>query len=214
METAPRHQCMIYEGSPAQHLKPLAAVIRERLEDNYRCVYMNSASMVAGIQDVLNELGVDVAACIKDGSLVVSSEPVVSKNGDFDIKKMIGQLEAVVDQAVKDGYKGLFATGDMTWEFGSRENYAKLVEYEWQLEKLFRRCPQLTGICQYHNDTLSREIMRQGLMTHRSVYINETLSYLNTHYIEPDTPIEQAPTKADLDAGLVNLFIGKPLIPT
>jgi len=100
----------------------------------------------------------------------------------------------------------------MTWEFGPRENFAKLVEYEWQLEKLFRRRPQLTGICQYHNDTLSPEIMRQGLMTHRSVYINETLSYLNTHYIEPDEPIERAPAKADLDIGLANLFIGKPLI--
>lgn len=211
MEAAIRHQCIIYEGPAAQHLQPVAALMRQKLNQNYRCVYMNTATMVSGMQSSLNFINVDVASRVRNGSLVFSSEPV-TKNGDFDVTDMIGQLDDAITQALKDGYKGLFATGDMTWEFGPRENFGKLIEYEWQLEKLFRRRSELTGICQYHHDTLPPGVARQGLMTHKSVYVNETLSHLNHHYLEPDSPIELAPANSDLDAGLANLFIGKPLI--
>ncbi len=35
---------------------------------------------------------------------------------------MLHKLEDALDQALSDGYKGLWATGDMTWEFGSEKN--------------------------------------------------------------------------------------------
>lgn len=48
-----------------------------------------------------------------------------------------------LDQALDDGYIGLWVTGDMTWEFGPEKNFAKLLEYEWRLEELFHRRPEL-----------------------------------------------------------------------
>ena len=71
-------------------------------------------------------------------------------------------VEEAVEVALSEGYKGLWATGDMTWEFGSRKNLAKLMEYEWRLEELFRRQEALCGICQYHQDTLPPEAMRRA----------------------------------------------------
>jgi len=46
-------------------------------------------------------------------------------------------LEAAVRQALSDGYRGLFATGDMTWEFGPDRDFKKLPEYELALQELF-----------------------------------------------------------------------------
>ena len=60
---------------------------------------------------------------------------------------------------------------------------AKLLEYEWKLEDLFRRQPALCGICQYHVDTLPRDMVLQGIVAHPTIFINETLSRLNPHYI-------------------------------
>ncbi len=40
-------------------------------------------------------------------------------DGSFDVPMMLANLEEALDQALRDGYKGLWATGDMTWEFGS-----------------------------------------------------------------------------------------------
>jgi hypothetical protein len=182
MEPTSRHQCLIYEGSPARHLPALTALIRQKLSENHRCLYLNSPPMVAGMRSYLYAAGVDVPKEVMRGSLVLSSDRGYLKNGSFDIDRMLILLNDAVTQALKVGYEGLWATGDMSWEFGPERNFCKLLEYEWRLEELFQAQPALYGICQYHADTLPREIMRHGLITHPTICINETLSRLNAHY--------------------------------
>jgi len=96
---------------------------------------------------------------------------------------MLEGLEAAVHQALSDGYQGFWVTGDMTWEFGSKKKFGKLLEYEWKLEDLFRRQPCLSGICQYH-----------VLRSHQKIFINETLSRLNPHYVTRDPYSDNAPS--------------------
>ena len=179
-----QHQCLIYQGAPSRQLPALAATIRRMLGANYRCLYLNSPSMVAGMSSYLAAQGTDVAREVSKTSLVLSSDQSHLSGGDFDIEQMIGRLEYAVIQALRDGYKGLWATGDMSWEFGSERNLQKLLRYERQLEELFRRQPSLCGICQYHGDLLPDDILDQGRLTHRAFFINETLSRVNSHYAE------------------------------
>ena len=183
MQPPSRHQCLIYSGSPARHLPALAALMRRKLEERHRCLYLDSPPMVAGMRSYLSAAGVDVAREVEKGSLVLSSDQGHLVDGHFDVDLMIRSLEEAVQQALNDGYLGLWATGDMTWEFGSRKEMAKLLEYEGKLEDLFRRQPSLCGICQYHVDTLPPEAVGQGLLTHPSLFINETLSRVNPHYV-------------------------------
>jgi hypothetical protein len=138
-----RHQCLIYSGSPAQHLPALAALIRRKLDERHRCLYLDSPPIVAGMRSYLAAAGVDVARAVEKGSLVLSSDQGHLVDGHFDADVMLRGLEDAVQQALKDGYQGLCATGDMTWEFGSRKEMAKLLEYEWKLEDIFRRQPFL-----------------------------------------------------------------------
>jgi hypothetical protein len=184
MEQMPRHQCLVYEGSPAPHLPKLVSLIRRKLNENNRCLYLNSPPMVAGLRSYLFAGGVDVPKEVMKGSLVLSSDTGHLQNGRFDIDRMLGILSDAVDQALNDGYQGLWATGDMSWEFGPERDFAKLVEYEWRLEELFLKHPTLSGICQYHTDTLPREIVRQGLLSPQAIFLNETLSRLDSHYID------------------------------
>ena len=88
--------------------------------------------MVAGIKSQLAANGVDVQQSITNGSLVLSSEQShLLGDWQFDISSMIGSLERALQQALKGGYQGLWATGDMTWEFGPSKDLTKLLEYEW-----------------------------------------------------------------------------------
>lgn len=98
------------------------------------------------------------------------------------MNRMLDILNEAAEQATKEGYDGIWATGDMTWEFGPEKDFPKLLEYEWGLEELFSRQPSLSGICQYHTDTLPPEIVKHGLLSHQTIFINETLSRLNPHY--------------------------------
>ena len=75
----------------------------------------------------------------------------------------------------------------MGWEFGPEADFSKLIEYEWQLEEFFRRQPALSGICQYHCDTLPDRAVRHGVLMHPSIFVNETLSRLNPHYMRNDS---------------------------
>jgi MEDS: MEthanogen/methylotroph, DcmR Sensory domain len=176
----------VYEGSPAAHLPALAAVIRLKLTENNRCLYLNSPPMVAGLRSYLFACGVDVPREIAKGSLVLSSDAGHLQNGSFSSDRILEILNEAATEAVTDGYRGLFATGDMGWEFGPEKDFSKLMDYERRLEELFRKHPTSYGICQYHTDTLPPEAVRQGIVTHPAIFINETLSRLNPDYMAAD----------------------------
>ena len=179
MNSTPRHQCLIYEGSPSRQLAAVAALLRQKLNENYRCLYLNSPVMVAGVRSYLAAAGIDVAHEVGKASLVLSSDQRHLVEGHFNVDRMMCTLEDALDQAMNDGYDGLWATGDMTWELGPRADFSKLLEYEWRLETFFRTHPALSGICQYHADTLPHHVLRQGLLSHPSIFVNETLSHIN-----------------------------------
>lgn len=181
-----RHQCLIYEGAPSGSLSALAAVIRDKLNANHRCLYLNSPTMVAGMRSYLAAAGVDVQSCIAKGSLVLSSALDHLVDGSFHCEQMMRKLDDAVKQSLNDGYQGLWATGDMSWEFGPDKDFKKLLEYEMNLEKYFREQPCLSGICQYHVDALPREAVQQATLTHQSFFINNTLSRLNPDYLPPE----------------------------
>jgi hypothetical protein len=209
MESIPRHQCQIYQGAPSKHLPALAVVTRTKLQQNYRCLYLNSPAMVAGMRSYLAAAGVDVAFELAKASLVLSSDQRHLVAGRFDVDRMIHTLEDALHQALGDGYKGLWATGDMTWELGPEREPAKLLEYEWRLEQLFHQYPELSGVCQYHADTLPPELMRQSLLVHPSIFVNQTLSLVNPHYLCPESFIHEALPNARLDAAVRSLCLSE-----
>ena len=198
------HQCLIYQGAPSRQLPALAAVIRQMLAANYRCLYLNSPVMVAGMSSYLAAKGIDVAHEVSKTNLVFSSDQSHLADGGFDVDEMISKLDDAIVQALTDGYKGLWATGDMSWEFGTEKNFSKLLKYERQLEELFRRQPMLSGICQYHSDLLPHEVLRQGLLTHRAVFISETLSRVNPHFAATESILDET-MNIELDETITRL---------
>ncbi len=201
MESLSRHQCLIYAGAPSQLLPALAARIRQMLDANYRCLYLNSPAMVAGMSSYLAAQGVDVAHEKATRKILLSSDQSQLSGGGFDIEEMIYSLEVAVADAMRDGYAGLWASGDMMWEFGTERNLPKLGEYERRLEELFHRQPTLCGICQYHCDLLPPEILRWALLTHRALFVDDTLSRVNPHYTQVGTAFGNIP-QPHLDAAI------------
>jgi hypothetical protein len=177
-----RHQCLIYDGAPSRHLDALSETIIERLKTNHRCLYLNSPPMVAGMRARLAAAGLNLVEYIEGGALVLTSDQGHLLQGKFDVDRMLGLLDQAVRQALDDGYVGLWATGDMTWELGSEINPDKLLDYERRLEEYMHNTPALSGVCQYHRATLPAHAIDVALETHPSRYINATLSRLNRKY--------------------------------
>jgi hypothetical protein len=191
-----RHQCFIDHGSPLGHIPMIAAVIKARLEQNHRCLYLNSDQMVAELRSDLEKIGVDVARETANNGLVFCSH--LSHLGDdqtFDVDRMIATLEDKLNQALQDGYVGLWASGDVAWEFGPRRDFGQLLQYEMQLEDFVCTHEEISGVCLYHASVLPPDAMQTGHEVHPSFFISETQSRLNPAYaarssVGPTTPPE------------------------
>lgn len=202
MNMTPRHQCLIYEGSPSHHLRAMAALVQQKLNKNFRCLYLNSPVMVAGIRCYLAAIGIDIEREVEKSSLVLSSDQQHLIEGRFEGDRMMHTLEEALNAALQDGYDGLWATGDMSWELGPQQDFSKLLEYEWRLEEFFQTHPALGGICQYHADTLPREALRQGLLSHPLIFVNETLSRINPHFLRADSYSDCAAKAPELESAI------------
>jgi hypothetical protein len=210
MECASRHRCFIYEGPPSRQLPALVAMVSEQLELNNRCLYLNSPPMVAGMRSYLAASGVDVAGETERRSLILSSELNLADGDRFDVQRMVGALRNALEQALDAGYRGLWATGDMSWEFGPAKDFSMLLEYEWALEEFMHANPQMSGICQYRSDLLPREAMRHGVITHPGVFVNQTLSMINPQYLRPEQYTREAGESIELDRFINKLISQDP----
>ena len=188
-EEASRHKCLIYEGHPSEQLPVILPLLKKGLQDNQRCLYLGPPEMVSLVRSGLSNKGISVEEELRRGALILSSDRSHLIEGVFDPARMIDMLVGAIDQALEDGFSGLCASGDMRWEFGADENFEKLLVYEAQLEQVFRDKP-LTGICQYHRETVPARAVRDALTTHRSMYVGSELRTDNLYFMPPELLLE------------------------
>jgi signal transduction histidine kinase len=181
-----RHKCLIYDGEPSEQLPVVVPLLVDGLHDNWRCLYLGSPDAVRMIDAALSEKGVDTSREAGRGALVLSSERDHLRGGRFEPQAMVDGLCAAIDTALKDGFQGLCATGDMRWELGDDdENLDGLLEYEARLERVFRDRP-LRGICQYHRSLLPPRAVRDALLTHGAAFFGHSLNRDNLFYTPPE----------------------------
>jgi hypothetical protein len=159
----------------------LAAAAKSKLRSNYRCIFVDSAAIVANMRMNLHEVGVDVAGEINHGSLILSVNQQLI-DGRFDPTGMMQFLGDTLEQGLRDGYSGVWATGDMSCEIRPVHDLENFLEYERQMEQFMHDHPQFSGICQYHVDALSEETVCHGLRIHPTIFMNEGLSLINPYY--------------------------------
>jgi hypothetical protein len=183
-----RHQCLIYEGESSHHLPTLVGVVREKLRYNYRCLFLDCAPMVVGMRLALGAGGVNVMSEVAAGRLVMTSERnYLIRGRRFEIEPMMQGLARALQDALDSGFEGLWASGNIGWELGPERNFSQLLEYEWKLEDFVRDNPRMSGICQYHRDTLPREALIDGVLSHSRVFVDPTRSLANPHAADRQT---------------------------
>lgn len=177
-----RHKCLIYDGDPAEQLPVVVPFLIDGLRHNWRCLYLGSPQFIDLIESELVARGVDSIAENQRGALVYSTDRL---EGGFEPRAMVDMLAGQIDDAVRAGFQGLCATGDMAWELCSEENFERLLEYEALLEKLFREKP-FRGICLYRSSAVPPHALQDALLAHRSLYLVNQLNRDNFFYMPPE----------------------------
>jgi hypothetical protein len=98
---------------------------------------------------------------------------------------MIGLLSTAVEEALRDGFEGLCAAGDMTWLIDEAPGSEELVEYEALLNHFYASNRAL-GLCQYNRRRLPARVLDHGIATHPTVRIGGPILLTNPFYERPE----------------------------
>lgn len=179
------HFAIIYDN-PTEQLDFIVPFLRLGLERGEKSVFIYDDNNVETVVAAMERHGIDVAAAAACGALsIITKELAYLKNGDFDPDWMIDFLAQAVEDAKKDGFSAVRASGEMTWALGPKgDAHDRLVEYECKLDKFFAGY-DMAGICQYNRYRFRPETLMHVIHTHARVVFRGELCD-NPFYIPAD----------------------------
>lgn len=178
------HVCGLY-STPEEQLAAAVEYIRAGLDHGERCLYVCCERGLKEFRAALRRSGIKVSAEEKRGALVLLTKHEGHlKGGTFDPDGMISILQAAVEDALKDGFTGLAAAGDMSWLLDEAPGSERLAEYEARLNHFYKNHRAL-GLCLYNRTRLPDAALDHGLATHRYIRIEGPILLHNPFYEPP-----------------------------
>lgn len=138
------------------------------LHKNERCLYIADENTVFEILVRFRNAGVDVNAAQRRGALtVLTKRETYLRHGPFEPEKMIADLHGEVKYSLEHGFRGLRATGEMSWALDLPSSLARLIEYEDKLQKMWPH--EFGGLCQYNETIFSSELVEKMISLHPAI---------------------------------------------
>ena len=179
------HVCTLFSSADEQ-LAAATDYIEQGLARNERCLYICGEQTPADFRRALMAAGIDVPREEARGALILlTKETAHLAGGSFNATRMIGLLSTAVEDALRDGFEGLCAAGDMTWLIDEAPGSEELAEYEALLNHFYASNRAL-GLCQYNRRRLPARMLDHGIATHPTVRIGGPILLTNPFYERPE----------------------------
>jgi signal transduction histidine kinase len=179
------HFAIIYDNHQEQ-LDFIVPFLRMGLERGEKSVFIFDDNSPHTVMAAMERYGVDVAAAVATGALaIITKHDAYLKNGDFDPDWMIDFLIQAIEDAKKEGFRSVRASGEMTWALGPAGTaHGRLLEYECKLNSFFSGY-DMGGICQYNRRRFRPETLMHVIHTHPKIVFRGELCD-NPYYIPPE----------------------------
>jgi len=190
------HMCLIYESQEEQFAAAVPFV-RLGLERGEQCIYMAEENSVDTVLAAMRGDGFDVDAAVRSGAFKVTTEKeTYLKEGSFDPDRMLRFWREAADSAEAAGFRGLRATGEMTWALQNGLRFEGLTEYETRLNEFIPAHP-VSALCQYNRRRFSPELLVEAIRTHPQLVFNDTVC-TNPYYKAPEGFLESTEPRQEL----------------
>jgi hypothetical protein len=176
------HVCTLF-SSPEEQVNAAVDYIRGGLARGERCLYVCGEHTPEAFRARVRAAGIDTAVEEKRGALLLREGHL--KGGSFKASRMIEMLSGAVADALKAGFAGLCAAGDMTWLLDEAPGSHEVVEYEALLNHFYASNRAL-GLCQYNRNRLSPKLLDTCLATHRHIRVEGPMILENPFYELPE----------------------------
>lgn len=142
------HSCFIF-GHEEEHRIVLSRFIRLGLERNEKVFYILNERTKETILSYLGTTKLTVKKLLSGGQLTfITRDDGYFSNGEINLKKLLGFLQAESKKALKEGYQALRISIEMTWALNGSLDLERLLEYEMELHKFITDC-KCIALCQY-----------------------------------------------------------------
>lgn len=177
------HASVIYR-SQSEQVETYVPYMLSGLARNEKGLYLISSSEKDDILEALMKATDLDQRTIERSVTFLTSDETYLRGGAFDKERMLNLIARAEQEAIRDGYSGLRATGEMAWASSSPPGADALIEYEARINYLY---PEIKAniLCQYCESDFDSSTLVGVLRTHPRVVIGGTMC-VNPHYVCPD----------------------------
>jgi signal transduction histidine kinase len=199
-----QHQCLIYNTREEQFAAALP-YLRAGLERRERCLYVVDEIGAAPVLNALRKGGVDVDRYLSSRALIVAGKQQTHLgHGSFDPDRWIRFLAQTTREAGDDKFSGLRILGEMTWALGEDTAPERLIEFEAKFN-LFAQDDHVRGLCQYHRNRFSPEVIVDVIRTHPLVVYGGVVGK-NPFYVPPEEFLKPNQPSREVERLLNNIL--------
>lgn len=160
------HACWFFH-SPQEHREGVTTFVRTALDRGGKVLYLADTIPPATVAAYLRRAGLDPDALMASGQLVLRPHRDAGSNRAFDPARHVQLFGELVEQARAERYRGLWATGEATWQLHDGIAAAgPSMELEQLLERLFAGTGDGLLLCQYDAGAIQPRPLERLRSTH------------------------------------------------
>ena len=177
------HSACIFR-TEEERFKAVVPFILAGLSRGDKCVYILDDTSEDDVVDAMMRAR-DVQRHADEGDITfLRRDEAYLRDGCFNADRMLGFIRQGEQKALADGYAGLTATGEMSWQKTDAPGTDQLMEYEARLNDLYPESNP-TLLCQYEEPVFDHTTLLDAIRTHPRVVLNGELC-VNPYYTPPD----------------------------
>ena len=163
----------------------VAPFFAEGIRKGERCFYGAGPQIIRKVRKALSEEGINVNEAVEKEQLILLDEkgPLL-KDGRFDAAYLVELYRNDIDQALKDGWKHVRATAEMSWLIEGEDGRENILYYEALSTSLFNKTDKVHAICQYNTARMSGAEIIELLKIHPWALIDNRIGK-NPFWIDP-----------------------------
>jgi two-component system, sensor histidine kinase PdtaS len=180
---AGNHISCIYR-SDKELLSVLVPFFTVGLERRNKCLFTIGIKTQNQIIDTFKEAGVDLSSYVQRGDFVfIKNEDLYLKDGEFNESGVFGLLKNAEADALKQGYSGLFVSGEASWLIENPSAEANFIKYEAAIND-FLQNSTIKTLCLYNEIIYGEHTLIEVLRTHPVVYLYD--HFVTNKYFAPE----------------------------
>jgi HD-GYP domain-containing protein (c-di-GMP phosphodiesterase class II) len=186
-------------------LNTAAAYIKNSLENDEKCIYIDTEPMHEKIIELLkrdiNHLNYYLNS---NQLLLLTKEESYGNPSEFDADAMIDLITVEVKKALKAGYKGLSITGELKGVVDFHGGKEEVIKYEWKLSNMIFKKYPVSALCRYNLDQFDSEVIKAAIELHDYIVWKGRLND-NPYFIDPQGYKENKIEEYEIKSWLENI---------